>query len=64
MNERTSSPPRPSQQARNRASTRRAWSDVEQYLTGVEKAQGWAKSWALRERLERGDVTLKDLMPR
>ena len=65
MSENTSRPPQqPSKASRNRARTRKDWSDVEQYLTGVEKSLGWAKSWALRERLERGDVTLKELMPR
>jgi hypothetical protein len=54
----------PSRQARNRAATRRDWSNVEQYLTGVEKSHGWAKAWGLRERLERGDVTLKELTGR
>lgn len=51
----------PSVQARNQASTRRNWAKVEQYLTGVEKVHGLAKSWDLRERLERGDVTLGEL---
>ena len=34
---------------------------VEQYLTQVEKAHGCARSWELRERLERGDVRLGEL---
>jgi hypothetical protein len=54
----------PSKQARNRSSTRRNWSKVEEYLTGIEKARGFAKAWELRERLERGDVTLDELTGR
>jgi hypothetical protein len=30
----------------------------------VEKVHGFAKSWALRERLEQGDVSLDELMGR
>ena len=56
-----SPPSTPTLQARNRANTRRNWVKVEQYLTGVEKAHGLARSWELRERLERGDVTLGEL---
>jgi hypothetical protein len=56
--------PHPSMQARNRAATRRDWSNVEQYLSDVEKAHGWDRAWGLRERLERGDVTLKELTRR
>lgn len=37
---------------------------VEHYLMEVEKAQGFAKSWALRERLEQGQVSFDDLMRR
>ena len=59
-----SPPPQPSTQARNKAQTRREWSKVEQYLTEVEKAHGFARAWGLRERLERGDVTLKELTGR
>ena len=64
MSEATPRPAQQSRQARNRTSTRRDWSNVEQYLTGVEKAHGWVKAWNLRERLERGEVTLKELAHR
>jgi hypothetical protein len=47
--------------SRNQAHTRRNAAKVEQYLTEVEKVHGWARSWELRERLERGDVTLGEL---
>ena len=47
--------------ARNKARTRKNAAKVEQYLTEIDKAHGSAKSWELRERLERGDVTLADL---
>jgi len=59
--------PRPdpaSKQARNRSSTQRNWSKVEEYLTAIEKSRGFAKAWELRERLERGDITLDDLTGR
>jgi hypothetical protein len=46
---------------RNKSHTRRNWAKVEQYLTEVEKVHGFARSWELRERLERGDVTLGEL---
>ena len=48
-------------QSRNKAQTRRHWTEVEQYLTAVEKADGYARAWELRERFERGEVTLKEL---
>jgi len=47
--------------ARNKANSMRNWSQVEQFLTQVEKAHGLAKAWAFRERLERGHVTLDEL---
>lgn len=50
--------------ARNKSNSMRNWSKVEQYLTEVEKAHGLSKAWALRERLERGHVTLDELMRR
>ena len=53
-----------SKEARNRANTIRNSVKVERYLMEVEKAQGFAKSWALRERLERGQVSLDELMRR
>jgi hypothetical protein len=51
-------------ESRNRANTRKNWSKVEDYLIGVEKDRGFAKAWELRERLERGEVTLDDLTRR
>ena len=56
-------PPQSTQstQARNKAHTRKNCAKVEQYLTHVEKVHGLARSWELRERLERGDVTLGGL---
>jgi hypothetical protein len=54
---------RQSKQSRNKAQTRKNCTKVEQYLTEVEKTFGCAKAWALRERLERGEVTLKELRP-
>ena len=53
-----------SQQTRNIAHTRKNSAKAEQYLTKVERADGCAKAWELRERLERGHVTLKELGPR
>jgi hypothetical protein len=50
--------------ARNKSSSMRNWSQVEQYLTEVEKAHGLAKAWAFRDRLERGHVTLDELKGR
>jgi hypothetical protein len=50
--------------ARNQANTRRNLAKVEEYLMNVEKTRGYAKSWELRERLERGDVTLGELTQR
>jgi hypothetical protein len=49
---------------RNIVHTRKDWARVEECLTNVEKADGIAKAWALRERLERGNVTLEQLTPR
>ena len=34
---------------------------VEDYLIAVEKSRGFANAWELRERLERGEVTLDEL---
>jgi hypothetical protein len=50
--------------ARNQSHTRRNAAKVEDYLLQVEKVHGCARSWALRLRLERGDVTLKELSGR
>ena len=58
-------PPQPkSREDRNRDATRKDSVRVEQYLTEFEKAHGCAKAWALRERLERGHVTLDELRRR
>jgi hypothetical protein len=54
-------PPQSQQQTRNLARARRNWSEVEQYLTKVEKADGYRRAWELRERFERGQITLADL---
>jgi len=53
--------PQPSQQDRNKANTRRNWDRIEQHLTEVEKTQGAARAWKLREQLEQGDITINDL---
>ena len=53
-----------SQERRNISRTRRNWAKVEQFLTDLEKSEGFARAWALRERLERGHVTLEELRPR
>ena len=53
-----------SQQARNKANTGKNSCKVERYLTEVERAHGCAKSWAMRERFERGDITLNDILRR
>jgi hypothetical protein len=58
-----SRPPQPSThsvRSSNLAHNRRNAAKVEQYLTDVEKVQGFAKSWALRERLESGDARFAD----
>lgn len=52
---------RQSKLSRNIARNRKNSAKVEQHLTKVEKADGCAKAWELRERLERGDVTLGEL---
>ena len=53
--------PQQSKQSRNRAQTLRNSARVEDYLTAVEKSRGFEPAWDLRERLERGDVTLEEL---
>jgi hypothetical protein len=53
-----------SKQARNKASNIRNWSKVENYLMEIEKVHGYARSWALRERLEQGQVSLDELKQR
>jgi hypothetical protein len=50
--------------ARNKANTIRNSAKVEHYLMEVEKSHGYAKSWAYRERLEQGHVSLDELMRR
>jgi hypothetical protein len=57
-------PPQQSKQSRNKANTRKHSTQVEQFLTEVEKVHGCARSWALREKLEQGDVTLEELKRR
>lgn len=37
---------------------------VEHYLMEVEKAHGFARSWALREQIEQGHVSLDELKRR
>ena len=57
-------PPQQSAQsvrARNQSNTRRNAVKVDQYLMEVEKVHGYARAWALRERLERGEVSLAEL---
>jgi hypothetical protein len=53
-----------SREDRNKAATRKDSVRVEQYLTDFERAHGFAKAWALRERLEHGHVTLDELRRR
>ena len=48
-------------ESRRLANSRKNSAKVEQFLSQVERAQGAARAWELRERLERGQVTLKDL---
>ena len=50
--------------SRKKAHIRRNSSKVQQYLTEVEKVHGNARSWELRVRFERGDVTLAELSER
>ena len=54
-------PPRQPIEARNRANTLRNSAKVEQYLIELEKVKGFEKSWAVREQLERGQVSFNDL---
>jgi hypothetical protein len=56
--------PQRSKESRNKANTIRNAAKVEHYLMEVEKAHGFAKSWALRERLEQGQVSLDELIRR
>src|SRR5947207_2117737 len=52
---------RPSEQSRNQAHIRKHSAEAEQYLTQVEKVSGAAKAWQLREQLESGQKTLREL---
>ena len=54
----------PSEQARKKANSRKEWNKVEQHLSEVEKTQGFAKAWKLREQLELGNITLAELTGR
>ena len=58
---RDSREPVKSREDRNKTATRKDAVRVEQYLTEIERAHGTARAWALRERLERGEVTLEQL---
>ena len=51
-------------QSRRLANTRKNSSKAEDYLSHVEKEQGGARAWEMRQRLERGEVTLKELKKR
>jgi hypothetical protein len=53
-----------SKQHRKIANTRRNSAKAEQFLTQVEKADGCAKAWELRQQLELGQVTLEELARR
>ena len=57
-------PAQPSKVSRNRANTIRNSVKVEHYLMEVEKVHGFAKSWALRERLEQGHISFDELTRR
>jgi hypothetical protein len=50
-----------SKERRNQQNTRKNLTQAEDYLKEVEKSQGAAKAWALRQRLEQGEVNLKEL---
>jgi hypothetical protein len=52
---------RPSVQSRKKAHTRKHSAKAEEYLTQIEKAHGTAKAWQLREQLESGQKTLREL---
>ena len=56
--------PQQSKQTRNKAHTSKNSAKVEQYLTEIEKVHGGARSWEMRERFERGDITLKEVFGR
>jgi hypothetical protein len=48
-------------ESRRLQNTRKNSLKAEQYLSRVEREHGAAEAWELRERLERGQVTLKEL---
>jgi hypothetical protein len=48
-------------ESRNRAKILRNTARIEEYLIELEKVQGFEKSWAVREQLERGQVSFNDL---
>ena len=51
----------PSERSRKQAHTRKHSAEAEQYLTHVEKVHGTARAWQLREQLESGEKTLREL---
>ena len=53
-------PPR-TPQTRRLANTRKNASEAELYLSRIERVHGLARAWELRERLEKGQVTLTEL---
>jgi len=57
-------PPRDAKRDLRKAHTRRNSAKAERYLTDVEKTHGTAHAWALRQRLESGDLALGDLKGR
>jgi hypothetical protein len=54
----------PSKESRNKANTIRNSVKVEHYLMQIEKVQGFARAWALRERLEQGQISFDELQRR
>ena len=53
--------PSESTESRNIARSRKNSAAIEEHLTRVEKSLGCAEAWALRERIEKGQVTLREL---
>jgi hypothetical protein len=53
-----------SKESRNKANTIRNTAKIEQFLMEVEKVHGFARSWAMRERLEQGQVSFDELLRR
>lgn len=56
--------PQQLRQDRNKIQNRRNWAKVERYLTDLERSHGCAKSWEMRVRIEKGDITLKEMLGR